>query len=193
MCIAGTDRPDTADEGQVTMRGAITRVTERALTLAIALAAPACSSEGTFAPVTETEAAEIRAALAGRSFRQFDPSVDGSPRKGVVLDFHDGLGLWAQYSEGNHAIDEWEITSSEYRIEQSSSEMRLHFTAPTSRRILATPCDDCIPDAGISISIQDVFEEDRIRFKLNDPDRVLPSPFPVFTSWTRFREDEFVY
>ena len=175
------------------MRRVTTRVTGRTLTFAIALATAACGSGGPFEPVMDIQAAEIRAALAGRSFRQFNPSVDGSPRKGVVLDLHDGLGLWAQYAEGNHAIDEWEITSSEYRIEQSGSEIRLHFTAPTSRRILATPCDDCIPDAGISISVRDVFEEDRIRFKLNDPDGVLPSPFPVFTSWTRFREDEYVH
>ena len=29
------------------------------------------------------------------------------------------------------------------------------------------------------------------RFKLNDPDKRLPSPFPVFKSWTKFREDEY--
>ena len=162
----------------------------RVFTFAVVLAAAACGSAGPFEPVPESEAAEIRAALADRSFRQFDPGVDASPRKGVILDFYNGLELWAQYAEGNDAIDEWEITSSEYRIERSGSELRLHFTNPTSRRILPAPCDDCIPVAGISISVRDVFDEGAIRFKVNDPDGRLPSPFPVFTSWTRFREDE---
>ena len=159
---------------------------------AIVLAAAACGSEGPFEPVDETTAEEIRAALDDRSFRQFDPHVDGSPRKGVILGFSGGLRLWAQYAEGNHAIHEWEISSSGYRIEQSASgsEIRLVFAAPTSRRTLTTPCDDCIPVQEISISVRDVFDEERIRFRVNDPDGALPSPFPVFTSWTRFREDE---
>lgn len=159
-------------------------------TLGIALALAACGSEGPFEPVPEGEEAEIRAALADRSFRQFDPHVDGRPRKGVVLDFHDGLSLWAQYAEGNHAVDEWEVTSSGYRIERSGSEVRLHFTAPATRRILTTPCDDCIPAGAVSISVRNVFDDARIEFRVNDPDGRLPSPFPVFTSWTRFREDE---
>ena len=170
------------------MRSTVSRVT----ILAIGLVGAACGSEGSFEPVPEIEEAEIRAALDDRSFRQFDPDVDGSPRKGVILDFFDGLRLWAQYAEGNHAIHEWEISSSGYRIEQSASgsEIRLVFTAPTSRRTLTTPCDDCIPVQEISISVRDVFDEERIRFRVNNPDGSLPSPFPVFTSWTRFREDE---
>lgn len=159
-------------------------------TLAVVLAAAACGSADPFEPVPESEAAEIRAALADRSFRQFDPGLDENPRKGVILDFFNGLEFWAQYSEGNAAIDEWEIASSEYRIERSGSEIRLHFTNPASRRMLPAPCDDCIPVAGISISVRDVFDEGAIRFKVNDADGRLPSPFPVFTSWTRFREDE---
>ena len=171
-------------------RNIMRRSTQRIGALAVALAAAACGGEGPFEPVPESEAEEIRAALAGRSFRQFDPDVDGNPRKGVILDFHAGLQLWAQYAEADHAVDEWEISSSAYRIERSGSEIRLHFTNPVPRRILATPCDDCIPVAGVSISVRDVFDEAGIRFKVNDPDGRLPSPFPVFTSWTRFREDE---
>ncbi|WP_420635215.1 hypothetical protein [Candidatus Palauibacter sp.] len=164
----------------------------RVTIVAIVLVGAACASEGPFEPVDETRAEEIRAALEDRSFRQFDPHMDGSPRKGVILDFFGGLSLWAQYAEGNHAIHEWEISSAEYRIEQSASgaEIRLHFIAPTSRRTLTTPCDDCIPVAGISIWIRDAFDKDRISFRVNDPDGALPSPFPVFTSWTRFQEDE---
>lgn len=158
--------------------------------LGLALAAAACGSEGPFEPVPEGEETEIRAALADRSFRQFHPHVDGSPRKGVILDFYGGLQLWAQYAEGDHAIDEWEISSSSYRIERSGSEVRLHFTAPAARRILTMPCDDCIPVGGVSISVRNVFDDARIEFRVNDPHGRLPSPFPVFTSWTRFREDE---
>ena len=88
-------------------------------------------------------------------------------------------------------------TSGRYPLPNTASsspprarKFRLVFAAPTSRRTLTTPCDDCIPVLGISISIRDVFDEERIRFRVNDPDGALPSPFPVFTSWTRFREDE---
>ena len=31
---------------------------------------------------------------------------------------------------------------------------------------------------------------DKIVFKLNDPGRRLPSPFPVLEQWTRFNEDQ---
>ena len=160
------------------------------VTFVLLLALPACS-EGPFAPVTEAEEREIRAALAGRSFRQFDPSKDGSPRKGVIIDFFSGVGLWAQYAEGSHAIDEWEIAASDYRIEQTSdgSVIKLHFTAPRSERTLPDPCADCVEFSGLSISIRDVFDEDKIRFRVDDPQDSLPSPFPVFGSWTRFEED----
>ena len=43
--------------------------------------------------------------------------------------------------------------------------------------------------SGLSISIRDVFDEDKIRFRVDDPQDSLPSPFPVFGSWTRFEED----
>ncbi len=154
------------------------------------LALPACS-EGPFAPVTEAEEHEIRTALAGRSFRQFDPSRDGSPRKGVVIDFFSGISLWAQYAEGNHAIDEWEIAAADYRIEQTSdgSIVRIHFTSPRSQRSLPTQCSDCIAHSSVTISLRDVFDAEKTRFRIDDPEGNLPSPFPIFGSWTRFEED----
>ena len=146
-----------------------------------------------FEMISESEEDAIKAVLNDRSFRQFDPHVDGSPRKGVILDFFNGVELWAQYAEGNYAINEWEIRSDDYRIERASdgSEIKIHFIEPHSRRILPTRCQNCIETAGISISIRDVFDSKRITFKLNDPDNSLPSPFPVFQSWTKFREDEY--
>ncbi len=48
--------------------------------------------------------AAVREELEGRSFRQFQPSKDGSPRKAVILDFSSGIGLWAQYAQDGHAI-----------------------------------------------------------------------------------------
>ena len=149
---------------------------------------------GPFHPVSETEAEEIKMALEDRSFRQFDPDdIDASPRKGVILDFFDGVRLWAQYAEGNHAINEWEIFAEDYRAEkaENGSEIKIYFTEPRSMRTLPDPCEDCIETSGISISIRDVFDSEKIRFKLNDPDKRLPSPFPVFKSWTKFREDEY--
>ena len=147
-----------------------------------------------FEMISELEADEIKAVLNNRSFRQFDPHVDASPRKGVILDFFNGVSLWAQYAEGNYAINEWEIRSDDYRIERASddSEIRIHFINPSSTRLLPTKCENCIETTGISISIRDVLNSKRITFKLNDPDDSLPSPFPVFQSWTKFREDEYV-
>ena len=162
------------------------------LILALILA-PSCGFEGRFLPVGESEDDEIKTALKDRSFRQFDPDKDASPRKGVILDFFDGISLWAQYAEGEHAINEWEIFAKDYRIEQkeNGSEIKIYFNEPSSERILPTRCDDCIDTLGISISVRDVFDSEKIAFKLNDPDEILPSPFPVFNSWTTFREDEY--
>ena len=33
-----------------------------------------------------------------------------------------------------------------------------------------------------------MFDEGRIAFRLNDPEGVLPEPFPIFGSWTVFEE-----
>ena len=155
--------------------------------------APISEVEEKFKPASEVEAAEIKAALNDRSFRQFDPDVDASPRKGVILDFFNGVSLWAQYAEGNYAINEWEIRADDYRVERVSdgSEIKIHFIEPSSTRTLPNRCENCIETAGVSISIRDLFDSKRITFKVNDPDKSLPSPFPVFQSWTKFREDEY--
>ncbi len=144
-------------------------------------------------PVTAAEAAEIKLELDGRSFRQFDPGRDDSPRRGVIIDFFDGVEVWAQYAAGDYAVDEWRIYAPDYRIEKSGdlSDITIYLENPRSERILTEPCEDCIPMEGFSISIRDALDEDDIRFRPNDPDDVLPSPFPVFTSWTRFDEDEY--
>ena len=151
-------------------------------------------SAGPFHPVSETEEEEIKMALKDRSFRQFDPdNIDASPRKAVILDFFDGIELWAQYAEGKHAINEWKIFAADYRVEkaENGSEIKIYFNEPSSERTLPDQCKDCIETSGISISIRDVFDSEKISFKLNDPDKRLPSPFPVFKSWTKFREDEY--
>ena len=120
-------------------------------------------------------------------------NIDASPRKGVVLNVFDGVRLWAQYAEGDYPINEWEIFAEDYRVEkaENGSEIKVYFTDPSSERILPTQCEDCIETSGISISIRNVFDSEKILFKLNDPDKILPSPFPVFQSWTKFREDEY--
>ena len=84
--------------------------------------------------------------------------------------------------------------SNDYRIEKhgGGSEMTIYLDQPRSIQTFPTRCDDCIPTAGVSISIRDVFDSAKISFKLNNPNGILPSPFPVLGSWTRFTEDEFV-
>jgi hypothetical protein len=152
-----------------------------------------CGS-GPFHPVSEGEEKKIKMALEDRSFRQFDPDdIDASPRKAVILDFFNGIELWAQYAEGDRAINEWEVFAADYRVEkaENGSEIKIYFVEPSSMRTLPDPCADCIETSGVSISIRDVFDSEKISFKLNDPDKRLPSPFPVFKSWTRFREDEY--
>ena len=74
-----------------------------------------------FVPVPEMDEQEIKAAPAGRSFRQFDPSKDAPPRESVIVEFFDGVGLRAQYSERGRALGEWEIVASDYRIEQAAA------------------------------------------------------------------------
>ena len=142
-------------------------------------------------PVSSKEAERIKAELTGRSFRQFDPSRDAKKRKGVILDFFRGVGLWAQYAEGNTALSEWEILADDYSIEQAGSEYRIYFDAPRSVQILPTQCDDCIGTSGISISIRNLFDSQKIRFKLNIDNKDFPRPFPIFESWTKFDEDEY--
>ena len=85
------------------------------------------------------------------------------------------------------------MSSDDYRIEQhGDSEFTIHLLEPPSVQTLPIQCDDCIPASGVSISVRDLFDDDRISFRINDPEGVLPSPFPVFHSWTRFSEDEYV-
>ena len=60
-------------------------------------------------PVSREEEQLVKAELDNRSFRQFEPSRDANKRKSVILDFFDGVRLWAQYSEDRTALSEWEI------------------------------------------------------------------------------------
>ena len=142
-------------------------------------------------PVERATSERMASELDGRSFRQFDPSKDESPRKAVVLEFHDGLSIWGQYAQDGHAVNEWEIRAGDYRIEWTGddSEIVLVPLAATSEQQFPRQCTDCVPSAGVSISIKNVFDSDDIEFRINDPNNVLPLPFPVFSSWTRFNED----
>ena len=142
-------------------------------------------------PVDSNEEQLVKAELKARSFRQFEPSRDANKRKAVILDFFSGVGLWAQYAEGNTALSEWEILADDYSVEKSGSEYRIYFDAPRSVQILPTQCDNCIGTSGISISIRDLFDSEKIRFKLNIDNDDFPRPFPIFESWTKFNEDEY--
>ena len=180
---------------------------ERAVRLTHAGTALACSAALLLAscggddpvqpgPVSAEEVEQIKAALQDRSFRQFDPSLDASQRKGVVLDFFDGVSLWAQNAEDGRAVNEWQISSADYRLERAGNakfqgaEFVIRFEEPESSQTFPDECEDCIPTEGFSISVRNVFDGEGISFKLNDEENHLPPPFPVFGSWTRFREDE---
>ena len=142
-------------------------------------------------PVSNDEEQRVKSELEDRSFRQFDPSKDADKRKAVILDFFNGVSLWAQYAEGMYAINEWEILSEDYRIEKAGSEYRIYFEAPRSVQILPTACENCIETTGISISVRNLFNKEKIRFKLNIENDNFPEPFPIFESWTKFNEDEY--
>ena len=142
-------------------------------------------------PLPVEEDARLKQELHDRSFRQFEPSRDAAQRKTVIIEFFDGLTLWAQYAEGDYAKKEWEISSQDYRILKSgASEYELQFVAPTSRQQIPTECQDCIQLSGVSVSIRGLNTAE-ISVKINDPEENLPSPFPVFNSWTKFQEDEY--
>ena len=144
-------------------------------------------------PISEVEAERIKAELADRTFRQFEPSRDADRRKAVVLDFFSGVSLRAQSAEGGYAVSEWEIAASDYRIERAapdSPEITIYFADPRTAQQFPEACEGCIDTSGVSISIRNVFDAERIAFRLNDPEGNLPAPFPVFGSWTTFREDE---
>lgn len=142
-------------------------------------------------PVSNEEGERVKAELRDRSFRQFEPSRDANKRKAVILNFFDGVELWAQYAEGKSALSEWSVTADDYRIEKAGSEYRIYFQAPRSEQILPTQCHNCIETSGTSISVRDLFDKEKIRFKLNISNDDFPRPFPVFESWTEFEEDEY--
>ena len=145
--------------------------------------------------VGQEEEAMIKAVLANRSFRQFDPSRDGDPRKAIVIDFHGGLAMWAEFAEDGRATDEWEVSEDSYWIQRAAGRYdiyRLNFSRPRVRRTLPEECEDCIDVSGLAILVRDYGNAARINFILVDADGNLPLPFPVFHSWTRFEEDETV-
>ena len=130
--------------------------------------------------------------LEDRSFRQFEPSVNSSSRKGVVIDFFGGVMVWAQYAEGGYALNEWEVSAADYRVEKHGdvSEVTIHPVNPRASQGLPTKCNDCIEPSSLSISIRTVLDSESISFRLNYPDDVFPLPLPLFDTWTGFREDE---
>lgn len=142
-------------------------------------------------PLPAAEEVRLKEELHNRSFRQFEPSRDSDPRKGVIIEFFDGIALWAQYAEGEYAKKEWEISSRNYRIlKDSNSEYEFVFVEPQTRQQIPTECENCIDVSGVTVSVRGL-EKGEVSFKVNDPKGVLPLPFPVFNNWTKFQEDEY--
>ncbi len=159
---------------------------------AVALVASSVCSREESPGAIEADPDRVQAELDGRSFRQFDPDRDADERKGVVLDFSDGVTLWAQYAEDGHVVSEWEVRASTYRVESRGEEVTITFVDPSACRQFPEECSACVDTSSVSISIRNVFDADGIRFRIDDPDGVLTSPFPVFGSWTSFEEDEYL-
>ena len=130
--------------------------------------------------------------LRGRSFRQFVPSRDASPRRAVIISFFSGVSVWAQYAEDGHALNEWEVVADEFQVVpgNTDSELTVRLVEPRTRQLLPTECNDCIDASGLSVSVRNVFAPAMIAFKLNDSEGSLPLPFPLFGQWTQFNEDE---
>ena len=130
--------------------------------------------------------------MRGRSFRQFEPSRDASPGKGIILDFFGPISIWAQYAD--RAVSEWETASDDYRIERrgGSSEITIYLDQPRSIADAAHQVRRLHIDRRRIHIRRDVFDSAKISFKVNNPHGVLPSLFPVFGSWTRFSEDEYM-
>ena len=119
------------------------------LLLALALAWMAmsgCDADGV--EVTEADKELVGEELQGRSFRQFDPHLDASPRKAVILDFTVGITLWAQYAEEGHAVNEWEVFAESYSVDGSGSEYTIRFNEPGSAQGFPSECGNCIATSG---------------------------------------------
>ena len=146
-------------------------------------------------PLDAGQSQRIKEELRGRSFRKFDPSRDGRPRKAVIVDFSgdNRVSVWAQFAADDRALHEWEIVSEDLQLTGNAdgSEVTVVLNQSTSERLLPSACRDCIDATGVYIGIRDVFDPDRISFRFADPEGVLPLPFPVFESWTDFEEDEY--
>ena len=180
--------------------GATARVRSAGITLAVAVLVSmwglsGCGEVADNTPLDAGQSQRIEEELRGRSFRRFDPSRDGNPRKAVIVDFsgENRVSVWAQFAADDRAIHEWEIVSEDFQLTGNAdgSEVTVVLDQARSERLLPFACRDCIDATGVSIGIRDVFDPDRIAFRIADPEGVLPLPFPVFESWTDFEEDEY--
>ena len=141
--------------------------------------------------VSVHDASQVKGHLAERVFRQWDPSRGADRSKAIVLDFTKGLKVGAQYSEAGGVVDEWEVYQDGYWIEKAFDQpvYRFEVRQPTVHRRLPEECMNCIDTQGLIVLVRDFGDADEIQFALVDSVGHLPSPFPVFESWTRFVED----
>ena len=125
-------------------------------------------------------AEQVAGTLRERSFRQFVPSRDASPRRAVIVSFFSGVSVWAQYAEDGHALHEWEVVADEFQViaGSSDSEFAIRLVEPFTKQILPAKCNDCIDASGLSVSVRNVFDPDLIAFRLNGPEGGLPPAVP---------------
>lgn len=146
--------------------------------------------EPTFEMISAEDKYEIQYTLEGQNFLRYEPNEAARNKKAVRIDFSDGLYFAATQWENDIAVHDWSIRSRRYSVERSThgSRIKIYFVESTSRVKLPHACQNCLDTSGVSISVRDVFDSEKIRFKINDPDNNLPPPFPLFHSWTQFPE-----
>ena len=169
----------------------------RRTTLLLGLAVLGCASpvdpmEYSWWFLSLEDTAHLEYVLAGRVFRQSDPSPDAESRKTIEIDFRGGLALRAQQVEGGRVAAAWSVSGPDYWVEKAEgySVHKFHINNPVVERTVPDVCSDCVNVSGMSLLIDKYHLADDIRFAVWDSIGHLPPPFPVFSRWTKFEEDK---
>ncbi len=156
------------------------------------MTAATARADDDFSPLSDAEQQEVWKSLKGRSFRQFGPTLDSDPRKGVIIEFGSGADLsvkvWAQHASGGRAEHEWEIRSSEIELSKAAEAgiYKISMAELAAKSILG---DDEIEAEDFEFQVHVRKGRGETMFRFNS-DTELPLPFPLFEDWTKFREPQ---
>lgn len=137
----------------------------------------------------------LKQELSGRSFRRLIPSIDADQRTAVILDFHQGMRIQVQLSEERISVFECEFGTEAMQAEAgpSASGVTLLFAGTANiHDDISINCESRDRLEAVSVSIRNLFDRDRMRFRLNDPHQALPAQFLILGSWAEYPEDEVV-